>query len=165
MESRADAARAQREKDKQTIRRKDREIARLHRMKAAQAERVRAARDAQAQAVSERDALRRTVGESQFTVEEFETTKAKLEEGRTAYRDLLREHHEVLELLEKAGQERKNLQSVVRDWDRMCSKLAKVPNPDRLSDRQKESIRMWKNFRAGMRQTAATNRASTEGAA
>src|SRR5699024_9989745 len=42
---------------------------------------------------------------------------------------------------------------IVKDWGRMCARLAKVDDPQKLSAKDRDSVKMWQKFRETMKAT------------
>ena len=79
--------------------------------------------------------------------------RRKLDEGRQAYRELRTQYGELVSTLDQVAAERKTLQSIVKDWGRMCARLAKVDDPQKLSAKDRDSVKMWQKFRESMKAT------------
>jgi len=79
--------------------------------------------------------------------------RRKLDEGRQAYRELRTQYGELVSTLDQVAAERKTLQSIVKDWGRMCARLAKVDDPQKLSSKDRDSVKMWQKFRESMKAT------------
>lgn len=120
MDARLEAARDQRGKDRATIRRAVLRAERAERQMREQAERLAHARNQSARYAAQRDEARRQLEGAPASGAEFDAVRRNLEKGRTAYRRLNDEYTSVVASLERVSVERRNLQSVVKDWDRLC---------------------------------------------
>jgi len=153
LEARLDHAHQQRERDRQAIRRAERRADRAEKQLQQQAQRIAETRNQNARITAQRDEARRQLGDAPCTAEEFQDVRRKLDEGRQAYRELRTQYGELVSTLDQVAAERKTLQSIVKDWGRMCARLAKVDDPQKLSAKDRDSVKMWQKFRESMKAT------------